>query len=191
MRAAAVIANDTASPAVKQLRFQAHGRRAFAAMGASVAESIRRHLVQRDLIPNQLGGRRTHFFSSAARQTFWVAREDEAEVSIAKDGIRQRLLGGIIRPVRKKALTIPVSPEAYGRRASEFGSELRLVKLSGGADGQTAGLLVLGEGPHAPAMYVLRTQVHQAPDPSVLPADADLKAAAVAGLEELRLAEMP
>lgn len=160
-------------------------------MGASVAERIRRHLVERDQTPNKLGGRRTHFYAAAARQTFWTARDDEAEVTIAKDGIRQRLLGGVIRPVNAKALTIPISALSYGRRASEFGPELRLVKTGGGADGNTAGLLVLGTGINAQALYVLRTQVTQEADPSVLPEDDDLLAAAREGLDELRLADSP
>lgn len=191
MRAAAIIATDTATPAIRRLPIEAKSRRAYAAMGASVAELIRRHLVEKDQTPNQLGGRRTHFYAAAAQQTFWTAAEDHAEVTVAKDGIRQRLLGGTIRPVNAKALTIPIAAEAYGRRASEFGPELRLLKSNGGPDGNTVGVLVLGEGVNAQALYVLRTLVTQEADPSVLPEDDDLMAAAREGLEELRLADAP
>lgn len=189
MATVAAITSDTATPAIRRIVVQASGRAAHVAMAAAVAEQIRQHLVDKDQVPNKLGGERTHFFASAARGTFWSASETEGEVTIAKDGIRQRLLGGTIRPVFKKALTIPVHPLAHGKVASEFGPELRLVKLDGGADGNTAGLLVLGTGSDAPVLYVLRTKVTQQPDPSVLPTDDEMTAEAVSALEEIALAD--
>lgn len=180
---------DNATPAIRRLVVRASGRAAFAAIGGSVAALVRDHLVKKDQTPNRLGGRRTHFYSAAANQTNWRANDTEAEIRISKDGFRQRLLGGPIRPVNHKALTIPIHPMAYGRRASEFGSELRLVSLNGGRDGKTTGLLVLTNGPDSLALYVLRTLVNQAPDPSVLPTDAEMLRAANQGLDELRLAD--
>lgn len=157
-------------------------------MAAAVAEQIRGHLVQKDQIPNALGGRRTHFYAAAAGQTFWTASATEAEVTIAKDGIRQRFLGGEIKPVNARALTVPVHPEAHGRRAAEFGPELRLVLFGGTASNPNAiGMLVLGKGATAPVYYLLVGSVSQDPDPTVLPSDDDMLSEAVGALKELVL----
>lgn len=179
---------DDASPTILRISVSAAGRRAFAAIGASMAQYIRDHLVAKDQTPNRLGGRRTHFYAAAAEATHWDAYPTEAVVSISKDGIRQRYLGGDIRPVNRKFLTVPIHPEAHGRAASEFGPELRMIALGGGRDGNTGGLLVMGDGPDAVALYVLKTLVRQAPDPTVLPTDADLQKEAVSAAEELALA---
>lgn len=183
--ATVVIETDSATPAIRRIVVNASGRRAHAVMAAAVAEQIRRHLVAKDRVPNQLGGRRTHFYSGAAQATHWYASERMGEVSIAQDGIRQRLLGGTIRPVNARALTIPVHPLGHGRRASEFGGDLRLVVLDGGRDGRTTGLLVLGTGADAPIIYVLRTEVEQEPDPSVLPTDEAMLGEATSALGEI------
>jgi hypothetical protein len=189
MATVAAITSDTATPAIRRIVVQASGRAAHAAMAAAVAEQIRQHLVAKDQIPNRLGGTRTHFYAAAARGTFWTATPTDGEVTIAKDGIRQRLLGGTIRPVTRKALTIPVHPLAHGRVASEFGPELRLVVINGGADGNTSGLLVLGTAPDAPVLYVLRKKVTQQADPTVLPTDEQMRAEAIGALDELALAD--
>ncbi|MBX3732588.1 MAG: hypothetical protein KF791_08345 [Verrucomicrobiae bacterium] len=183
--ATVVIESDTATPAIRRIAVNASGRRAHAAMAAAVAEQIRRHLVAKDRVPNQLGGRRTHFYAAAAQATHWLASERVGEVSISQDGIRQRLLGGTIRPIHARALTVPVHPLGHGRRAAEFGAELRLVPLDGGRDGHTSGLLVLGSGADAPVIYVLRAQVEQEADPSVLPTDEEMLREATSALGEI------
>lgn len=189
MATGAAINTDTATPAIRQIAVKASGRSAHVAMAASVAELIRRHLIQKDQVPNKLGGQRTHFYAAAAGQTFWTASANEAEVTVAKDGIRQRLLGGEIKPVKAKALTIPVNPLAYGRRAAEFGDELRLVIFGGTSPNPNRiGMLVLGADAQAPIYYILALKVTQGPDPSVLPTDDEMLTEAVGALKELALA---
>jgi len=51
--------------------------------------------------------------------------------------------------------------------------------------GNAVGLLVRGEDSAAPVLFVLVKRVEQQPDPSVLPSDADMQAAAIEGLREL------
>jgi hypothetical protein len=186
------ISKDTATPTLVWLSVAATGRQAFAGMAAAVAESIRQHLVARDQIPNRLGGRRTHFYAAAARSTFWTASNSEGTVHIAKDGFRQRYLGGTIKPVKAKALAIPVSPESHGRTPAEFGSELRLVILGGtAANSNTTALLVLGNEPTAPVLFILVKQVTQEADPTVLPDPEAMQAEAISALEEILLATPP
>lgn len=190
MATVVAITTDTATPAIRRLVVRASGRSAFAAMAASVANLIREHLVRKDQIPNRLGGTRTHFYAAAARGTNWTAGDNSAEVTIAKDGIRQRLLGGTIRPVNRKFLTVPVSPLAHGRTAAEFGAELRLVVFGGTASNANAfGMLVLGRGAVANVLYLLVRKVTQAPDPTVLPTDQEIADEALSALREAALAE--
>ena len=101
---------------------------------------------------------------------------------IAKDGIRQRFHGGTIRPVKSKALTVPVDARAHGRTAGEFGAELRFVPVN---RGNVVGMLTLGADSAAPVLFLLVKKVEQDPDPSVLPTDSEMEAAARDGASML------
>lgn len=71
--------------------------------------------------PNKLGGKRTHFYADAARNTSYEITNEGALVHIHQQGIALHYYGGVIKPTGgRKFLTIPVDPSAYGRRASEF-----------------------------------------------------------------------
>jgi hypothetical protein len=69
---------------------------------------------------NAMGGKRTNFYTQAARGTSSSVDANGANVSVNQVGIRQRIFGGTILPKKGKWLTIPARAEAYGRRASEF-----------------------------------------------------------------------
>lgn len=50
--------------------------------------------------------------------------------------------GGTIRPRHKRALTVPVAPEAYGKRARDFrGVELVYIPVDGGPSGRCKAVL--------------------------------------------------
>jgi len=140
-------------------------------MGKSVAELIRRHLRDRNSThANELGGKRTNFWARASEAVNFRAVSDGAEVSVSQEGVLQRYLGGTIRPVNAKALTIPVHPKAYGKSAREF-KDLKLVQ------GNRVALLVqrpkgkqIGE-----VYFVLKRSVTQEADPSVLPTEEQIK----------------
>lgn len=91
-------------------------------------------------------------------------KDGEAEVSSSMPGAVLRQYGGVIRPVRAKALTIPIDPEAEGKRAMELerpGRELfRLpgTRLLGYSHGE-------GKNRSFKALYVLAKSATQAPDP--------------------------
>lgn len=91
------------------------------AIGGAVQREFQDHLRRLDAQrPNQLGGVRTHFYGDAAQATFFAVTNDGATVTVAQQGFRQRVLGGTIRPVRSKWLTIPARAEAHGKRAGKF-----------------------------------------------------------------------
>ncbi len=82
------------------------------------------------------GGRRklghVGLFADFARATSWQPTSDGIVVSISHDAtrddgsaVRQRLLGGEIKPVNGKYLTLPARESMYGKRAAEAAVELK------------------------------------------------------------------
>lgn len=164
---------------------------------------------------NELGGKRTHFWRGVKKsvQNPVIAGASTAVVAINHVGFRQRLQGGVIRPGRSmnprtgrptRFLAIPLRAEAYGIRPAER-TDLDFVpaKDSGLGSG-VAGLLVESrqtlvskvrrkdgirfrakEERGGLALYALVTRVYQAPDPSVLPTNAQMTAAAISAMEQL------
>lgn len=71
--------------------------------------------------PNKLGGKRTHYYADLARGVTYDITSDGAEVHVTGTGVALHYYGGVVKPgPGKRFLTIPVDPEAYGRRAREF-----------------------------------------------------------------------
>lgn len=70
---------------------------------------------------NKIGGKRTHYYADAARNTSYDITSDGADVKTHQIGIALHYYGGIVKPTGgRRFLTIPVDPSAYGRRAGEF-----------------------------------------------------------------------
>jgi len=104
-----------------------------ATASGAVARLLRAHFVA---LANERHGKAfpgsqppSNFYADAARATFDESSEDGATVSVAHRGIRQRLLGGTIRPSGRTSpvtgrpithLSIPARAEAYGRVPGEF-----------------------------------------------------------------------
>lgn len=116
-----VLLNDQAGMPLAQLIEQATPERAARIVAPAAANLFRTHLFRlNDERPNRLGGKRTNFFSQAAKSTSATANGATVAVNIAHVGIRQRVEGGTIRPTNgRKFLTIPARSEAYGTRAKE------------------------------------------------------------------------
>jgi hypothetical protein len=198
--------DDRATPALRRAGAAANTAALWNAIGRGASERIRAHLFALDgTRPNRLGGRRTHFYAAAAKSTHYTAQPGEAEVTVSKVGIRQRLEGGTIRPVRKKYLTVPAVAEAHGRRASEFqnlvlryGAGGRPVALAEAPATQVAferrkdgtARTVKGRGLGGRVIFWLVKSVHQKPDPTVLPAEDQIAAAAAAAADEYLQAQL-
>lgn len=159
------------------------------AIGRGVAELFRRHLfAYNQSHPNKLGGSRTNFYTAAGRATSHEVTPTGILISIAKLGIRQRLLGGTITPRQKKFLTIPAVPEAHGKRAGEFSNlKFAYAETPSGAMApalvvkeNTTGLRPRGgaKSPPGRAIFWLSKRVYQQPDPGVLPDVAEIRRAA-------------
>lgn len=84
-------------------------------------------------------------------------------LEVGTTDVRGRLLqeGGVVRPKRARALTVPVAKESYGKRAADF-TGLFLVKRDG-----TRPLLARtrGKAPELQVLFVLLDQVKINPHP--------------------------
>lgn len=105
--------------------------RALAAnIGEAEVKLFQRHLLNNP--PNKQGWPSTGFWPAAARAVNYQATDAGPLININQQGVRQRLLGGMVRPVNKKFLAIPARAEAYGRAPSEF-NNLKVAFGRGGA----------------------------------------------------------
>jgi hypothetical protein len=191
-------------PAIRRLTLTGAAVDATRAVGRAVAELVRRHLVAKNAEGNKRGWPSTNFYGRAADQTTFSVGPNVAEIVVAQDGIRQRLYGGKITAAPGKALAIPVNPRAYGKSPREFGA-LELVRTGPPGVGNAvlvlpAELVITAGGkkrrgaPKATAtpitkrklpgevMYLLTRSVDQKADPSVMPDDDTILAAAAEGL---------
>jgi len=175
-------------------------------MGRGVANDLRQHFSKLDQErPNEMGGRRTHFWGQARRsvQNPVLLDADTVSVSINQVGVAQRYYGGDIYAQPGKALSLPARAEAYGKRPGEFTdlhievfkehdlaalvqndqTSLSIRKKKGG--GRT---VKRGEEQGGGVFFWLVKRVTQDGDPSVLPTDAELRLAAYnAGLDYFAL----
>ncbi len=198
------VTQDKATPAIEKLKKRLTPQRLASAAGPACARLVQRHF--RGLGTNKRGWPSTHFWARAARATFWSREPEGVMVSVNQIGVRQRWLGGQIKPVNARALTIPVSPVAYGHRASEFPG-LFLLKTKKGAYLAQRGVegaraekisaklrktLIHSMGGNANRrqrarlniLFKLSSGVDQAPDPNVLPAMTELSATATQAIKE-------
>lgn len=148
-----------------------------------VSQLLKAHYIEKgSKEPNRLGGKRTNFWAqiSESVQTPFI-RGFEAVVSIIDPRIAQKIYGGPIRAKRVRYLTIPISKEAYGRRAREFSDEVAPLFPIKSKKGNR--LLVSrvdgGIQPH----YLLKEEVNQKPWPGSLPSAEQIKEAFSKGLK--------
>lgn len=190
-----------ARPRIAELMARLTPQRLAAAVGPACARATQRHLLA--LGQNKKGWPTTHFWSRAAKATSWQALEDGVVVSINQIGARQRYHGGHIAPVTKRALTIPISPVAYGHTASEFPGSFLLKttngayivqhgeEVGGGTSKAARAKFNRGRGGNASKrikaslnfLFKLSTGVDQEPNPEVLPSHEEMAAVAVAAIQ--------
>lgn len=166
-------------------------------VGRSMQQTVKNHLeeISRDTLHHRsadsLGAARTGFYERASQAVQAPQAEDDGvSVSILHQGLAQRYFGGTIRAKEGHLLTIPARTEAYGKRAREF-ANLRLIMFPSGAGALVEREATVWKGGKSPrgarkiagsiaektkgteigggVFYWLVQQVHQDPDPTVLP----------------------
>ncbi len=161
----------------------------------SIHDRIQSHLIlvngQR---ANALGGKRTNFFAKAADSMALIIGADKGQVVIRYRGFRYQLKGGTIhpsgclsaitgKPIRH--LAIPIHAEAHGKRPSDLGGNLFVLRSKEKNQAYLARPKGRGKNKELIFLYVLKTSVSKKPDPSVLPTQADISAAVHKGLQHL------
>jgi hypothetical protein len=155
--------------------------------GRAVAKLLKKWYLQRDREqPNRLGGPRTHFWLEVSRsvQAPVVAGDGTSvTVTISHPIIAQKVFGGTIRAKRASLLTIPQTPEAYGRTAATFEREtgLKLIFLK---QNDHAILASRAQGQGLTVQYVLVPSVHQEPDPNALPPEQQMEQEALTAADK-------
>ena len=144
-------------------------------LGRECRNILVRHFISKDQRePNQLGGRRQHFWRSVGQSVHEPRVSPDGAlvtVSIHHPAIAQKVKGGVIRAKRTNFLTIPVSEDAYGRTTRTFEREtgLKLFPLRGGKGRTSSRVLASARAGGIQVEYVLKSQVRQRPDPTALP----------------------
>lgn len=148
-------------------------------LGREAVNQLRRHFQEKDRKePNQLGGRRQHFWRSVAQSVQAPRSSSDGQsvtVAVSHPAIAQKVFGGVIRAKRSRYLTIPVQKESYGRTAETFEREMG-VKLFffRPKDGRQAFLVRGLPNEKIRIEYVLKPSVNQKADPDALPNTAAL-----------------
>jgi hypothetical protein len=132
----------------------------------------------------------------ARRQNFWLQVAQSVSqpllstggltvtISIADPRFAQKVFGGTITAKRTKNLSLPVSPDAYGRTTKTFEAEtgLKLFLLQVGGkkkSGFSNAMLATARGGGIQVEYLLTPSVTQDADPTALPNEAEFSAALV------------
>jgi hypothetical protein len=199
MSVAILIVNvrDTATPAIQAKLAQCAPDRLAAICGPHLKNVVQNHLLQ--LGPNKRGWPSTHFYARAAKATDWTSEGDTLTIRINQLGIRQRYAGGPITPQVAQALTIPISPEAYGKTVKDFPGAF-LIRTKKGAYIVQRGESISASGSVKPArgrgfrkgrvvaalefLFKLSKGVNQAADPDILPPTDTLRQEALARIDE-------
>lgn len=138
--------------------------------------------------PNRLNpGRRQNFWLQVAQSVsapVIATGGTTVTISISDPRFAQKVFGGTITAKRAGALTIPVSPDAYGRTTKTFEAEtgLKLFLLRPGGKGGNRfrnAVLASARGGGLQVEFVLKLAVNQDKDATALPDEVALQAALI------------
>lgn len=151
------------------------------AIGIEELALFRNHLIalaeSRHGTANALGATPSGHLAQAAEKTTMRSDASGATITITQPGMRRAFGDVDIFPgPGKKALTIPLTAEAYNRRA------IGMVGLFAIRSKEGKGLLVRKDGAGGlVALYLLVSSVHQKQDRTLLPSDEEIITAAKIG----------
>jgi len=155
--------------------------------GILARQEIQRHYFEKGKNErNRLGGKRTNFWAEVGRSVAAPEiQRTSIKIAVTHPAIRQKVEGGTIKAKKAKYLTIPIHPDAHGKRArvlaEELGLELFPITSKGGS------LLLVSADPDGgiTPYYVLKKEVTQDPWPGSLPEERKVQEAAERGMVEV------
>lgn len=159
-------------------------------MGGRVQNCVRDHLIHasrtRHATARRLGAKPTGFLGQAAekvaRKQSLTADDSQAAISLNHPGLIRAFKDVEIRPgPGKKALTIPMIAQAYGQRAYRIWDKEGLFVIS---TEKGAFAVKKNADDSLTAYYKLAPSVNQKQDRTLLPSDAELEQAALAGARD-------
>jgi uncharacterized protein (DUF697 family) len=154
-------------------------------LGREAANRLKAHFRAKNKTPNKLGGKRENFWNrvgQSVQNPVVGSSGREVSVSINDPRFVRKVFGGTITAKRAKALSIPVTAEAYGRSPSTFEQEtgLKLFLVRTGSGGFQNAVLATQRGKGLQVEYVLKKSVNQDADPTALPDEKAMEAALIA-----------
>lgn len=175
---------DEASPALRRLARVLHPEVINRAIAPEAERMTKRYLVdessKRHRTANRLGADPTGVIARTAGKVTSKATARAAEVEIPHPLFARAFRRVTIRPKSGSALTIPVHPLAYGRRARSIPG---LVKIKSGEDAILARPKKGSD--FLEVFYLLKKQVVQEQDRTLLPDDAMIRDSALRGARRL------
>jgi transglutaminase-like putative cysteine protease len=174
------------------LEFSRRPRSVMQAAARGLRRTLVEHFATRDRTPNQLGGRRTHFWAEVAKSTQVTRVEPtQAEVGIGDRRFSLKFHGGRIVPKTTRFLTIPIHPEAHGKRAGEVEMASGMQLFVFRPRGRLVSFLARSTGDDTiRLLYVLKKSANVPADPAALPPREAMAAAALAAAEAQVRAEI-
>lgn len=176
MRVSLKITSDTATPAAQRL-VQALSPRRLAAIVARTGAALYVSHFERLAAERHRSGVKAvahNFYAEAARSTIGTLSGTTAFITVSGPvGLRQRVQGGNIWAINHFALFIPLSgTPAEGRTPGDFAGQLAIIW-----NWTTRRGVAKEKGKDGRVLFALRDMVSQQPDPSVVPASAELSVA--------------
>ena len=151
------------------------------AAGRGVSNIVKRHLVDRDLRGRSDGLPRTGYYGDAAGGVTTEVTGRIAVVTVHKEGVALHYYGGVVYPTEgHKALAIPKTVEAAGRRPAELDPERQKLTLVW-PKGKTAGTLRDKETDEVVYLLVPRATIPG--DETVLPTEDEMVEAGISAME--------
>lgn len=178
---------DNVTPALNRVRDGLNMENLLPMFAEVVAQEMQANFMSLDASrPNYLGGERTNYFAQAAQTVDW-RQEGDNKVVVFSDhvGINMKYFGGTIAVKRANWLTIPVSAESYGKRASDFPDAKVLFGRNGpyGLGRITKGsVATMGEAygeattESHEVLFIFKKEVEIQPDEAILPTRTRLNA---------------
>jgi len=152
---------------------------------AGISDLVVEHLRARNQSAKHAPGMpRSNYWSEAADSVQTEMNGDVGTVSVSKEGVAIHYYGGVILPTGgKKALAFPVNPAVAGMRAAEYDPTQEKLDFVPGQKGRAP---TLRDKETGEVYYVLITRQKFQPDPSVLPSESAMYAAAMGAMQSVK-----
>lgn len=152
-------------------------------VGASVYALVRTHFgsyaARHHGTAHRLGAAPTGHLEDAAAASVWGASAQGAWVELRAAGISRATRALTITPRKRRWLTIPVHRDAYGKTVAEVKRTIPLHRRGRALVGQPSG------APEPVPLYALVRRVVIPRDPTMLPGQDAMRAAAASGAKQV------